>query len=156
MKKLKKIEVLVALVNGTEGKAYVAQYGVCPPNQMVLYKEHPEIFQLLADDIRFLYPEIISLIIQEKNENLLPTLMKRCLSEENQLAFVRAWPEKVKEYLDTLENNLAKGRVAYLCEAAKDLYAQNRAENPNLEKIITLPRAKQTTYSPFAQLASML
>ncbi len=91
-----------------------------------------------------------------ENEEYLEILMTRCLSEENQLKFVQYWPEKVCQYLETLEKELNDGRGAYLCEEAQDLYDHFCEEIPSLPKLKIRLGYKSATSSPFAALAGLL
>ncbi len=106
MKKLKKEEEFMFILNSSrnERDEYVKIFGICSPNLLRLFKEYREIFNSVISLCKKISNPVIELMIE--NEEYLEILMTRCLSEENQLKFVQYWPEKVCQYLETLEKEL--------------------------------------------------
>lgn len=158
MKKMKKNQEFEFLVSApsVEKKEYVSSFGVCAPNQKDLFVEHREVFDELVDECKHLSNEVVSLMIEE--EKYLPNVMRICLSRENQIKFVEYWPEKVNEYLQTLEETLPSDRGAYLCLEAEEIYNEFREDDPSLPELkVSLSRmnSARSGNMPFAGLAAM-
>ena len=153
MKKMKKDEEYGFLVNSTnEAMDYVAKVGICPPNQERLFMESREIFYRLAPFCKKISQEVLYHLIEEGSLEL---VMSRCLSTENQIKFVEKYPEKVQEYLTTLEKSLSSDRGAYLAPEAEELYQQLCEQDDTLPKIKSV-FTFTTSNCPFAGLASLL
>ena len=155
MKKLKKEEEIVFLVNNADNAAreYVAKFGICPPNQEKMYSEHREVFNQLAPVCRKLSQSVLSEMIESGDLNI---VMSRCLDTENQMKFIKMWPKRVVEYLSTLENHVEDGRGAYLTSEAEELYRRLCEEDESLPKLRGVFTPKSVGNCPFAGLASLL
>jgi len=155
MKKLRKEEELNLLINSSMRIEYAKEFGICAPNLTYLYQEQTEIFNQVIVYCKRIPDEIIEFMIED--EKYLETIMTRCLSEKNQVKFVDFWPEKVKEYLETLENNLTNNGGAFLCSEAQNLYEEIREEDPSLPKIKSYINTKTSTGNcPFAGLVGLI
>ena len=155
LKKLKKDEEIVLVVNNADNAAreYVAKFGICPPNQVILFKEHRQVFDALAPKCKSLSQEVLGHLIEAGS---LEQVMTRCLNEENQLKFVQMYPEKVQEYLSNLEKHLDQNLGAYLTPEAEELYRELCEEDESLPKLQEVFTIKSAGNCPFAGLASLL
>ena len=93
------LELLISNT-GSEVMEYVTKCGIHPQNQVILFKEHRQVFDALAPKCKRLSQEVLCRLIEEGS---LEQVMTRCLSEENQRKLVQMYPEKVQEYLKLLQ-----------------------------------------------------
>ena len=156
MKKLNKQDELNFLKSvDKEGiEAYIKESGICPAVMIQLFEEQKELFEEFVPLCKRIPQEVISKMLEE--EKYLPIIMTKCLSTENQLKFVELYPHRVKEYLETLEENLSDGRGAYLSPEAEDFYWRLCEEDSSLPKIKKVFNLKAPTNSPFAGLKDLL
>ena len=147
------LELLISS-STSEAMEYVTKCGIHPQNQVILFKEHRQVFDALAPKCKRLSQEVLCRLIEAGS---LEQVMTRCLSEENQRKLVQIYPEKVQEYLTTLEKHLGQGRGAYLAPRAEEEYLALCEVNDQLPKIRRLFTAKASSGNcPFAGLASLL
>lgn len=156
MKKLSQECELQLLVSNTSNEVmeYVTQCGIHSQNQVILFKEHRQVFDALAPKCKRLSQELLCNLIEEGS---LQFVMSRCMSEENQVKLVQMYPERVQEYLTTLEKHLDQGRGAYLAPRAEEEYLKLCEANETLPKIRRLFTARASTGNcPFEGLAGLL
>ena len=146
------LELLISS-STSEAMEYVTKCGIHPQNQIVLFNEKRQVFDALAPKCKRLSQEVLCRLIKEGS---LAQVMTRCLSEENQRKLVQMYPEKVQEYLTTLEKHLDQGRGAYLAPRAEEEYLKLCEVNDQLPKIRRFFTKASTGNSPFEGLASLL
>lgn len=157
MKKLKKEEELKFLLSTSNEKLmYVANFGICPPNQEKLMSNHQEIFLEVAPSCKNLSQDILSAMIEAKDKRYIDVVMTRCLSEDNQLKFIEHYPQKVNLYLDNLEKLLPEDRGAYLSREAEDFYQSLCEKDTSLVRLKRTLSHKSAGNCPFEGLAGLL
>ena len=147
------LELLISSNTSNEAVEYVTKCGIHPQNQVILFKEHRQVFDALAPKCKRLSQEVLCRLIEEGSLEL---VMTRCLSEENQRKLVQLYPEKVQEYLTTLEKHLGQGRGAYLAPRAEEQYLKLCEVNDQLPKIRRFFTKTSTGNCPFEGLATLL
>ena len=97
MKRKKELDFILN-ENLNEVIAYVRKHTLDQVNQEELFENYPETLLKIAEETAICTPVIIKMIVSKK-KCWLPILMKKDFFFEEEIVFIRTYPEKVSQYL---------------------------------------------------------
>lgn len=132
MERRKEIEINFVLNEPlNEVLAYVEKHKLSEATQKELMENYPETFIMIAEKAS-ICTSIMIKMIESKNAYWLPTIMKKDFFFDEEIEFVKTYPEKVKEYLE-MEGEQYLGRC--LTPEGEDCFHSLWVENNDIPNI---------------------